>query len=188
MPAVRTNKSRTSIPFDAWNPAKLFWLLEEVGAHIKVSTITNWNDLSSRRQTLLIHIEGVYPSDTFACSQLNSHLTRGTTTGTLNNLAQEDDYLRRWSGGSSMLLAIIPSADNRTAFRLSAQESLAQQMVNKEGISLNPTTVNWVDRAQRQQFAEEFNLRASSVELNSTWTRNKYRLKDDARYVVRANT
>jgi hypothetical protein len=87
-----------------------------------------------------------------------------------------------------MLLAIIPSADNRTAFRLSAQESLAQQMVNKEGISLNPTTVNWVDRAQRQQFAEEFNLRASSVELNSTWTRNKYRLKDDARYVVRANT
>jgi len=87
-----------------------------------------------------------------------------------------------------MLLAIIPTKDNRTAFRLSAQESLAQQMVDKEGLSLDPSTVNWADKNQRQRFAERFNTLATSVDLNSTWTRNKYRLKENARYVIRAHT
>ena len=154
----------------------------------QVTKRTPWDDLTSRRQDILTRIEDVYPSETFACGELNSHLTTDTTTGTLNDLAREDDYLRRWPGGSAMLLAIIPTDDNQTAFRLSAQETLAQRMVEREGLSLDPTTVNWADKDQRQRFTEEFNHRASDVALNSTWTRNKYRLKNDARYVVRSST
>lgn len=148
---------------------------------------TKWNELTTRRQEILETVEEEIPDDTFACSELNSHLTDPTTTTTLNKLAGNDNYLRRWPGGSSMLLAIIPDGDNEPAFRLSGQEELAQKMVNREGLSLDPTDTNWRSNAERQQFQDKFNSRASAVKLRATWTRNKYRLNKDARYEVRAN-
>ena len=148
---------------------------------------TNWENLTTRRQEILATVEEEIPDDTFACSELNNHLDETTTTRTLNKLARTDDYLRRWPGGSSMLLAIIPGKDNEASFRLSAQEGLAQKMVDREGLSLDPSSVDWRSNSERRRFADEFNNRATEVELLATWTRNKYRLKEDARYEVRAN-
>ncbi|KPN29965.1 hypothetical protein SY89_00685 [Halolamina pelagica] len=87
-----------------------------------------------------------------------------------------------------MLLAVIPGDDNKAKFRLSGQEKLAQQMVNKEGLSLNPSKVNWASNSERNNFQSKFNARASSVELRATWTRNKYRLRDKPRYIVRSSS
>lgn len=148
---------------------------------------TNWENLTSRRQEILETVEEEIPDGTFACSELNNHLDDNTTTRTLNKLSRKDDYLRRWPGGSSMLLAIIPGEDNAASFRLSAQERLAQKMVDREGLSLDPSGLDWRNNSERRRFADEFNSRATEVELRATWTRNKYRLKEDARYEVRAN-
>jgi len=148
---------------------------------------TNWENLTTRRQEVVETVEEEIPDDTFACSELNRHLDDSTTTRTLNKLARNDDYLRRWPGGSSMLLAIIPDEDNDAAFRLSAQVRLARKMVDREDLSLDPADVDWRSNSERKRFENKFNSQATEVELRATWTRNKYRLKDDARYEIRAN-
>ncbi|ELY85784.1 hypothetical protein [Natrinema altunense] len=152
-----------------------------------MTEFTNWTNLTTRRKELLEAIEKNFPDQTFACSELNDALSDATTTRTLNKLCREDNYLRRFPGGNSMLIAQIPGDDNNTAFRLASQEDLAQRMADREGISLDASDYDWIQDAQRQNFASKFNSRSSTVELIPTWTRNKYRLKKATRYEVRAS-
>lgn len=150
-------------------------------------SLTDWDDLTAKRQDVLDTAESVFGEETFACGELNDFLDEPTTTATLNNIWEEDGYLRKSSGGSTMLLAIIPDDENKTAFRLAAQEDLAARMVEREGLSLDERAVNWRDRDERDRFAEEFNARSTEVELNATWTRNKYWLREEAREVIWRN-
>lgn len=157
------------------------------GRQPTMTEFTNWTNLTTRRKELLEAIEKNFPDQTFACSELNDALSDATTTRTLNKLCREDNYLRRFPGGNSMLIAQIPGDDNNTAFRLASQEDLAQRMADREGISLDASDYDWIQDAQRQNFASKFNSRSSTVELIPTWTRNKYRLKKATRYEVRAS-
>lgn len=153
-----------------------------------MTQFTDWSNLTTRRQALLEAVEENYPDQTFACSELNDHLSDDTTTRTLNKISRQDNYLRRYPGGNSMLIALIPGDDNSTAFRLSSQESLAQRMADREGLSMDASSFDWSNDGERQKFASEFNSSSVEVDLRATWTRNKYRLKDDTRYTIRSHT
>lgn len=149
--------------------------------------LTDWTDLTTRRQTILKTAEDEFGDDTFARGELNRHLSEPTTTQTLNKIAQEDGYLRRFPGGSSMLLALNPTDRDRTAFGPAQEEDLAKRMVRQEGLPLDAESVNWADNDDRESFVDQFNKLSVTVDLEATWTRNKYRLKDEARAIIRRN-
>lgn len=153
----------------------------------KTDTLTDWDDLSPKRQVVLMTAEHQFGDATFACGELNAHLSEPTTTTTLNNLWEEDGYLRMWPGGNSMLLALIPGEEDRAAFGPAQEEDLAVRMVHREGLTLDARATNWVDNDARADFEEEFNARSTEVDLEATWTRNKYRVREDAREVIRRN-
>lgn len=150
-------------------------------------SLTDWDDLSAKRRVVLKTASREFEEDTFACSELNNYLSEPTTTSTLNNLWEEDGYLRKYPGGSTMLLAIIPDDENKAAFQMAAQEDLAARMVRREGLSLDAGEIDWRDNDERERLAEEFNARSKEVGLETTWTRNKYRVRDEAREVIRRN-
>lgn len=184
------------LPRVTWHYVRQVLLCYELGEsgswdancrHQTVTKFTDWASLTTRRKELLEAIEENFPNQTFACSELNDHLSNATTTQTLNKLCWEDNYLRRFPGGNSMLIARIAGDDNNTAFRVASQENLAQRMADRESIPLDASDYDWTQDAQRQKFASAFNTRSATVELIPTWTRNKYRLKEMTRYEVRAS-
>lgn len=148
-------------------------------------SLTAWDDLSPKRQVVLETASREFGDERFARSELNDHLSEPTTTTTLNNIWEEDGYLRKSAGGSSMLLALHRYDDDRTAFGPAQEEDLAERMARREGLALDAEAVNWADDDERQAFQEEFNARATDVELDATWTRNKYWLTDEALAVIR---
>lgn len=86
-----------------------------------------------------------------------------------------------------MLLAVIEFEEDKTAFGPAQEEDLAKRMVRREGLSLDAERVDWTDNDEREQFAEKFNDRSVEVELEPTWTRNKYKVKPEAQEVVLRN-
>lgn len=153
------------------------------------SMTTDWEELTSRRREILATAAGHFPDETFACGELNSHLADDTTTRTLNKLAREDEYLRRYPGGSTMLLAVLEDVGETDAeFTLSSMERLAQKMVNREGLPLDPSSVDWSRKTERFAFVNEFNTRADDTRLRATWTRNKYEFQNGTLHVVEENT
>lgn len=150
-------------------------------------SLTEWDDLSAKRQVVLQTASREFGEETFACGELNDYLSEPTTTTTLNNLWDEDGYLRKWTGGSSMLLAIIPGDENKAAFGPAQEEDLAGRMVRRESLSLDARDVDWADNDERERFAEEFNARSTKIEMDATWTRNKYRVREEASEVIRRN-
>lgn len=153
--------------------------------------ISRWNSLHWRRQEVLETIVDHYApeNDKFGTSNVNSHFSddNQTTTPTLNNLASEDGYLRRVAtGGGPLLVANIkdPSEDDKTASPPYKQKSLADEMVNRERLSLDAAKYNWADDGSRNAFAAEFNKMASQVYLNPTWTRNLYVLTEEGKKAI----
>lgn len=150
-------------------------------------SLTEWDDLSSKRRVVLKTAQREFGEETFACGELNRHLSEPTTTTTLNNLWEEDGYLRKWTGGSSMLLALLPDEEDKAAFGPAQEEDLAVRMIRREGLSLDARKVDWADNDERENFQEEFNARSTEVELQATWTRNKYQVREEADTVIRRN-
>ncbi|MDS0297038.1 hypothetical protein [Halogeometricum luteum] len=154
--------------------------------------VTEWTELSPRRQELLEIIEEEYTlDDKFGRSDVDDLLEddENTTTKTLNNLAHEEDYyLNRVSvGGGPFLVANKTHEEDETAASPSQQESLARKMVNEEGLELTPEDYQWAVDASRNAFASKFNARASRVNLNPTWTRNLYQITVEGQTRIRAN-
>lgn len=147
--------------------------------------MTDWEELHERRREVLRTIDSEFDyDDTFARSDVDSHLGDDdkTTTRTLNRLDEENNYLNRVAtGGGPLLVAQREQNEDRTASRPPAQEDLAREMVNEEGLSLTPEDYDWADDDSRNAFAAEFNQQASSTTLRPTWTRNRYELVEGAK-------
>lgn len=148
------------------------------------SEITDPDDLTSKRREIVQTAEVQFGDDTFACGDINNHLSEQTTTQTLDKVVDEDGYLQKYPGGNSMLLAHIPGEEPETAFTQQQMETLARKMINREGLSLSAEAVEWWKKDERETFVEKFNRGASSVWFRATWTRNKYRLTNSAREIL----
>jgi hypothetical protein len=137
-------------------------------------------DLHWRRREVVVAIDsGGYTPEKDQFTRLDIDHILGndntTTTGLLNNLAREDQYLRRVRvGGSPLLRAEKPDDDDETAITIPQQERLARKMVDEEGLDLTPERYQWGLSSQRQAFQNAFNTRSTKVTLDAWWTSNKY--------------
>mgnify|MGYP006309948877 CR=1 FL=1 len=117
--------------------------------------VTEWIELSPRRQELLEIIEEEYTlDDKFGRSDVDNLLEddENTTTKMLNNLAHEEDYyLNRVSvGGGPFLVSNKTHEEDETAASPPQQESLARKIVDKEELELTPEDYQWaVDASKR---------------------------------------
>ena len=142
-------------------------------------TPTAWKNLYDRRKEILSIIQNNWkPGDMIRTADVNQHLSddNQTTTKMLTILDEEDNYIERvQTGGGPLLVAYIPNDNNKTATSPSKQKKLAYEMVNREGLSLDPDRYNW-SSPNRKRFVAEFNARASNISLRATWTCNYYEI------------
>ena len=151
---------------------------------------TAWKELTDRRKEILEAIEDQWDvGEKFRTAGVNQELAddNQTTTGLLTDLDEEDNYLQRvQTGGGPLLVAYIQGEDNKTATSPSKQKRLAQKMVNKENLSLDPGNYDW-GSPNRKKFVMEFNKRSTNVNLNATWTCNYYELTPDGDNTIKKN-
>lgn len=159
--------------------------------------IDKMEKLTPRRKKILDIIEEYFSYDKeFSNKELNKILKEkeipSTTLNLLDQLVNSGLLTQVNVGGNPILLAELPNEENEIAFEPENQKKLAQEMISKTEIDLDPNEFDWGSHEDRTEFCEMFNAlteekcehKGEPIQLIPTFTRNTYRLPEDVAKMI----
>lgn len=155
--------------------------------------ISNWGEINgdqSRRRLLLKKIEKHFKNSDFRKSDLNRYLNTDTTTKTLNNICDEDGYLKKTQqGGNGLWLKYDPTESDTKFAKVGEPADLfgvAEKIIREKNLPIDADDYNWEKLGQVNKFCSDVNDMFSRDDLvEIVGTSNHYKLRDEAFEIIK---